>query len=349
MSNNGTDTATVETKPETVTKEPQSMSNSKPKQLETAYFPLDKIVLGSRRRVHNPSAAEIKKQAASIATNGQQQPVKLRKLDDGTLRLVFGYGRYEAIQQHNVANPKSKLTIWGTVETMTDEQELIYSIIENKDRKQTDAVDDAYNQEELRKLGKSDKDIAGIYNISAARVGQIRKILSLSKKIQDQIGKPDGLAVDAAIALADQKEEEREALLESAKAEQEAEAAKKAAKKASSKPAKASSKKPGKKASAKKTAKPKPAKKVSKASVKKAVRKKNETAKAAGKATQDEKVSRTMKDLRTFIEEETSGPAEPEGVKAFGKALTRYLDGTSTDRQYKNFIERIVESGYVTN
>lgn len=163
-----------------------------------------------RGRHKPPKQSDIEALAHSINDHGQLQPVKVRKVG-GRYKLILGFTRYDAIKWGNetgLFNPP--LPIECTLSTTNDEESFTRNVVENRHRNQTTPIDDAYN---IRKLsedyGKTDKEIAELYGLSQAYIGQLKKLLVLDKKTQDKIS--DGeLPLSAALLLVKSGMEEKD-------------------------------------------------------------------------------------------------------------------------------------------
>lgn len=168
-------------------------------QLESGkYFLIEpeKIVVNSklRGRVIPPTKDDVYSLAVSIATNpeGQLMPVGCRKLKSNELELSFGFTRYEAVallrkgfefngEKYHLPNLKLKINIFECDEL----EAFLMNIDENKERNDTNPIDDAVNQEKLRKKYKlKNNEIAARYKWSTAKVTHYIKLNSLNPNEQ---------------------------------------------------------------------------------------------------------------------------------------------------------------------
>ncbi len=179
-----------------------------------------------RGRWKAPSEEKILSMALSLHENGQQQPVKCRRLPDGKLKLVVGFTRVAAARllRSGFVNPEGvtiqndKFLLEVTLSDLNDEEAFKRNIIENNERNPTSPIDDAFNHRRCREqLSMTNAEITRFYNYTdPGKVGRYQKLLGLSTKIQELVH-DDLLSVQAAIDLLDLPEEQREAVAEAAK------------------------------------------------------------------------------------------------------------------------------------
>lgn len=161
--------------------------------------------------------------AYSIAVHGQQQPIPVRKLKDGTLETIAGNTRHRAVKlwRKGFKGPDGRFyhnpeaTIWVVVENgVSDYDAFVRGIVENVERNDMTDVQEAEACRVLREVyKKTDTEIAAIFGrTNTNRVAALRKLLeqppAVVKLVQD--GK---LALYAALDLAAVPEAEREQVL----------------------------------------------------------------------------------------------------------------------------------------
>lgn len=150
---------------------------------------------------------------------GQLQPVMVRKVEDNKVALVAGYRRLKAALKYNELHPDKPMKLKCVLTTVNGEEALVRNISENRERKETSVVDDAYNMRRLREdYGWTDTKIAEFYKVSAAYISQLKKVLTLNRNLQVKIHTKT-LSLQAALALADLSEEEQAEALKEAEAE----------------------------------------------------------------------------------------------------------------------------------
>lgn len=108
---------------------------------------------------------EVEALAADIEKNGQDQPVGVRKNDDGLPVLIYGHRRYRAVCLLNERNPTAKRRItFKYYNVDTDSEAFEITVRENRNRAEVDPIDDAVNIRLFEtKFGYTHEDIAKIY------------------------------------------------------------------------------------------------------------------------------------------------------------------------------------------
>lgn len=178
------------------------------------------LVDGDNSRINPHTQEEIESLALSLLENGQLQPILARKVEGNKVKVVVGYGRTKAAQYINtVLQPDKPIKLLVRISDMNAEEAFIKSIVENLDRKNPDPIDDAYAQRILREqYGWSDQKIAEFYKNSVAYIGQLKKTLTLSKEIQQEV-KLGNLPISTAITLTDLPEAIRPEVIEANRTE----------------------------------------------------------------------------------------------------------------------------------
>lgn len=177
---------------------------------------VDESVNGRWQPHDDASVAEL---VSSYETVGQLQPVQIRKVADNKVSLVMGYRRWKAAVKFNELHPDKPMKLKCVLSALNAEEALIRNIAENRERKETTCVDDAYNMRRLREeYGWADARIAEFYKVTAPYVSQLKKLLTLSLEIQRKVHSK-ALSLQAALALADLTETEQAEALKEAEAE----------------------------------------------------------------------------------------------------------------------------------
>lgn len=160
------------------------------------------------------SEDEIDQLAESIASEGQLQPVEVRKNGVNQPELVSGYRRYHAIKKLNKGKKaENRIKVKCVVVTANDEEAFRHNITENKNRKSTSPVDDAHNQRRLRdNFGWNDTKIAEFYQKSPSYITLLKKILLLPVETQAKVHRGE-LALNAAALLVELTPEEQAEVL----------------------------------------------------------------------------------------------------------------------------------------
>lgn len=134
-------------------------------------LPLDEIEpnRGQPRRSFDEAAlAEL---ADSIREHGVLQPLLVRPMTDGGYRLVAGERRYRAARMAGLTE------VPVTVREMTDEQESVFALIENLQREDLNAIEEA---EGLRQLIET---FGLTQEQAAARIGKSRSAVTNSLRL----------------------------------------------------------------------------------------------------------------------------------------------------------------------
>lgn len=177
---------------------------------------VDESVNGRWMPHDEASVAEL---VSSYETVGQLQPVQIRKIADNKVSLVMGYRRWKAAVKFNELHPDKPMKLKCVLSSLNAEEALVRNIAENRERKETTCVDDAYNMRRLREeYGWADSKIAEFYKVTAPYVSQLKKLLTLSLDLQRKVHNK-ALSLESALALADLTEEEQAEALAEASAE----------------------------------------------------------------------------------------------------------------------------------
>jgi ParB-like chromosome segregation protein Spo0J len=202
--------------------------------------------------------------------------------------------------------------------TINDEEAFRRNIVENRERKETTPIDDAYNQRRLRDdFGWTDTKIAEFYGLTASYVGLLKKLLSLPTQTQKLVHVRQ-LSVKAAVALTELTPEEQQKAMEPIPDPTSAQIG--------STPAESDSQPlPFDSSPMQSDEKPTQANSGEKLSsrVVKAVR--------AAKIEKGGKQARSLAEVRKFFEELT-GPAENRQVKALAEMMLKFIQGRLTDK-----------------
>lgn len=170
--------------------------------------------INGRRFPHDD--VDIEKLVDSFKEEGQLQPVTVRRVDDNRVQLVLGFRRYAASLRYNERYPDAPMKLKCIVSDMDDEEAFRKNIVENKERKITSAIDDAFNQQRLRQDYKwEEKRIAEFYGCSPAYVCGLKKLLTLVEDAQRLVHSGD-LPIQSAIALAGLDPKEQQAIVDKA-------------------------------------------------------------------------------------------------------------------------------------
>jgi ParB family chromosome partitioning protein len=169
-------------------------------------------------RVTPRTPEEVAAFAQRLLEDGQLQPVLVRVIEGNKVKLVAGYGRHEAATFINEnLNPPQPFKLQCKIVDCNSEEAFLKSLKENIDRKDTNAIDEAHAQKRLREVFHwTEEQIAAFYEKSVAWVSQKRKLLQLSKPLQQEVISGN-LSEAAALDLTAVPESEREAVVEEAR------------------------------------------------------------------------------------------------------------------------------------
>lgn len=155
----------------------------------------------------------------SFETEGQLQPVQVRRVEDNKVELVLGYRRHAACRKYNELHPDTPIKLKAVIVNVTEEDAFRRNIIENRERKACTPLDDAVNQRRLRDLYNwTDVKIAQFYRVTPPYIGLLKKLLTLPEETQLLVHNRK-LALQAAVSLADLTPEEQQAVIAEAEGE----------------------------------------------------------------------------------------------------------------------------------
>ncbi|WP_336485793.1 ParB/RepB/Spo0J family partition protein [Methylobacterium nigriterrae] len=134
-----------------------------------------------RRRFHDPDLDEL---AASIKLRGVIQPIVVRALASvpGTYEIVAGERRWRAAQRAGL-NEVPVVTV-----EIDDRTSLEYAILENVQRTDLNAIEEAAGYERLMgEFGYSQSELAEILGKSRSHLANTLRLLQLSAPIQERV------------------------------------------------------------------------------------------------------------------------------------------------------------------
>lgn len=122
--------------------------------------------------------------ASSIKTRGVLQPVLVRALSDGQYELVAGERRLRASRLAGLTE------IPSLVRDMTDQESLAIALIENLQREDLNAVEEALGYQRLQQeFGLSQEELARQVGKSRSAVANSLRLLNLPESVQTDIQK----------------------------------------------------------------------------------------------------------------------------------------------------------------
>ena len=169
---------------------------------------------------------DVSELAEDIASRGQLVSAICRKDDKGWPVLVAGHRRYRAISQLNkdIKDPSKKIRLkFNYIAVKTEEEALDLTVAENRNRRESSAIDDSYNIcIYISKFGKGFEEIAKKYfpgantpeklKIAVNWVKERQKLIELTPDAQDKLRKGE-FSTTAAIQLAKLQPEEQNKLI----------------------------------------------------------------------------------------------------------------------------------------
>jgi ParB family chromosome partitioning protein len=149
---------------------------------EVRMIPVDAIVPNPHQPRREFSEEGLNDLAASIRTRGVLQPVLVRPLGDEKYELVAGERRLRA-------SKKAGLTEIPTlVREMTDQESLAIALIENLQREDLNAIEEALGYQQLQQeFGLSQEELARQVGKSRSAVANSLRLLNLPEVVQTDI------------------------------------------------------------------------------------------------------------------------------------------------------------------
>ena len=206
------------------------MNTNEIKKTDMFMIPLSAISANHEENGRFAPRGDVDGLAQSIREFGQKQPVGVKRLKGDTFKLVFGFGRYEALKLINSELPEDRqMPIKAVVVRENDKEQFLSNLVENYERESPTPMDNAVN---LRRLvdhyGWSQKEAADFFRKSQGWVSQHLSLLNLTFDTQ-QLVHTGMLSFSDALAMASNmsEEEQREvvAAINVAKLEAKAESA----------------------------------------------------------------------------------------------------------------------------
>lgn len=145
-------------------------------------IPLENIDLNPRQpRIHFEEA-DLRDLAASVAERGVLQPILVRPLSGGRYQLIAGERRLRASQRAGLAD------IPALVKQMNDDESLLVAIIENVQRADLNALEEAHGYEVLAdEFGLTQDQIAKRVGKSRPAIANALRLLQLPEPTREAI------------------------------------------------------------------------------------------------------------------------------------------------------------------
>ncbi len=157
-----------------------------------------------RGEIKQESLDELK---ASIKKSGVIEPIIVRPMAHGTYELVAGERRLRASQQLGIQEVPS------IIKTLTDKEALEFSLVENIQRENLNALEEAKGYARLlNEFGHTQEDISDAVGKSRATVANMLRLLTLPEEIQRGLGE-ETISMGHARALLGIEDKSRQVLL----------------------------------------------------------------------------------------------------------------------------------------
>jgi len=172
------------------------------------------------------SQSDVKTLIQSISQYGQLEAVgAVRVKPTNTLRLAYGFGRYEAIKQINDSLPEDQRMKIKVVVFDGNERDVFFrNLAENAHRNELSHMDYALAIRRMSEnFGQADSQIANFFNRTSGWVSQHRALLSLDYKIQEKVHSGEINFTDALTVAKMAPEKQQEVIEEVKKVEAEVE------------------------------------------------------------------------------------------------------------------------------
>lgn len=145
-------------------------------------IPVGDLVPGKYQPRTRMDKAALEELAQSIKTRGIVQPILLRQIAPGQFEIVAGERRWRAAQIAGLA------TVPALVRDIPDEQALGIGLIENIQREDLNAIEEAYGIKRLIDEFKlTHESAAQAVGRSRAAVTNLLRLLDLAKPVQDMV------------------------------------------------------------------------------------------------------------------------------------------------------------------
>ncbi|PIC63420.1 nucleoid occlusion protein [Sporosarcina sp. P13] len=132
------------------------------------------------------SEEKIEELARTIHTHGVIQPIVIRKMDDGQYEIIAGERRYRAMRKLGWTE------VPAIVRNLSDKETASVALIENLQREELTAIEEAYAYENLLKLHELTQEaLAQRLGKGQSTIANKMRLLKLPKEVQDAILKQE--------------------------------------------------------------------------------------------------------------------------------------------------------------
>lgn len=145
-------------------------------------LPIESIVPNPDQPRRNFDRAALEELAASIRAKGIIQPIVVRPMPDGTFQIVAGERRWRAAQLAMLH------VVPSVVKSFTDDEVLEIAIIENIQRQELSAIEEAAALRQLMdRFGHTQEKLSEALGKSRSHVANTLRLLNLPESVQDMV------------------------------------------------------------------------------------------------------------------------------------------------------------------
>lgn len=145
-------------------------------------LPIESIVPNPDQPRRNFDRAALEELAASIRAKGIIQPIVVRPMPDGTFQIVAGERRWRAAQLAMLH------VVPSVVKSFTDDEVLEIAIIENIQRQELSAIEEAAAFRQLMdRFGHTQEQLSEALGKSRSHVANTLRLLNLPQSVQDMV------------------------------------------------------------------------------------------------------------------------------------------------------------------
>jgi len=142
-------------------------------------LPVDLVVRGKYQPRREMDPASLQELADSIKAQGVMQPIVVRAIDDTRYEIIAGERRWRATQLAGLAD------IPVIVKNVSDENAIAMALIENIQRENLNAIDEAVALHRLQEeFGLTQQQVADAVGKSRAAVANLIRLLALSDDVK---------------------------------------------------------------------------------------------------------------------------------------------------------------------
>lgn len=146
-------------------------------------LPVDLVVRGKYQPRREMDPGPLQELADSIKAQGVMQPIVVRAIDDNRYEIIAGERRWRATQLAGLAD------IPAIVKNVSDESAIAMALIENIQRENLNAIDEAIALQRLQdEFGLTQQQTADAVGKSRAAVANLIRLLALNDDVKSMLG-----------------------------------------------------------------------------------------------------------------------------------------------------------------